>query len=823
MKKCNFIILFLLLTFQLFAQQKIVCSGVVRDKTTGEVLIAAFVQEITTQNADFTNEQGRFSLFVNSPAQLEISYVGYEPVVISIAARHDTIVHVQLETNNTLDVVQVVAMREHKPNVSHLSAHELTHIPALGAKPDVLKTAQLLPGIQAQNEGSSLLVVRGGDPGQNLYLLDNVPLIYVNHLGGFTSVFNPDMIHAIDIYKGSFPAQYGGKLSSILHITQRAGNAHKVRGTYSVGVSDVSFTVEGPTKLKNSQFIVSGRKTVLPDVFLLLASTISRGNDSRFSYGFHDVNAKYSWHINSHNTMALNLYHGDDYMNYWGKPKYDEAFRYKNAWGNSLASVSWTNTSFPKLQSTHILSHVYYRSVADLHFTNRPDSESSKIHTKNLSSKAQSLAQSLWKYSATQWWNIDFGVQASFDRYVPDFTYNSLLHTQEKHTVLYGSEANLYIDNSFSLFKALKIKPGIRLQHNIITNYSHSNFEPRLQFSYALSKQHSISAHYMQVHQNSHMLFTNGEIMSNEIWIPASKSLPPSRSQQYSLAWNGTLQQQMYATEVAVYYKEMFDLLAFQDGYTSIRGDEFWEQKLAKNGRGTSYGFELFVRKQRGDWQGFAGYSYSHTDRKFDVINNGKSYTFDYDRPHSFSISVMRTLSNSWSLGATWVFQSGLPYTPVVGRYYGMYADTYGVAEGLITEPYVYDVLKYGERNSERMRAYHRLDIGATYRTKNKHNNSCEWNFSVYNVYNRKNPYYYYYNHNNSGEFYTPQYQNEIGFAPLKLYQISFFPIIPTVSYKVIFDGENYSQNKVARQQKREKAKERTFLERFNAWMFYED
>lgn len=821
--KISIILLLCIAHISVCAQQKILCSGVVRDKATGEVLIAAVVHEMNTQNAVFTNEQGRFAIFVQSPAQIEISYVGYEPYIISISASRDTNIQVYLETNTMLEAVTIRALQEQKPNVSHLTSHELSQIPALGGKPDVIKTAQLLPGIQAQNEGSSLLVVRGGDPGQNLYLLDNVPLIYVNHLGGFTSVFNPDMIHAIDIHKGSFPAQYGGKLSSILNITQRAGDAYKLKGTYTVGLSDLSFTLQGPTKLKNSQFIVSARKTVLPDVFLLLASTVSSGNDARISYGFHDVNAKYSWRVNPYNTLAVNLYHGDDYLNYWGKPKIDESFRYKNAWGNSLAAVSWTNTSFPKLQSTHILSHVYYRSSTSLTFTNRPDSVLSYIRMKDLSSKSQTLVQSLWNYSAAPWWKIDFGMQSSLDRYVPDFSYNSLLHTQEEHTVLYGNETALFVDNIFSISPSIKVRPGLRAQHSIVTDYRYSSIEPRIQVSYAISQKHTVSVHYMQVHQTSHMLFTNGQIMSNEIWIPASSSLPPSHSQQYSLSWNGVLQEQTYATDVTVYYKDMHDLLTFQDGYTSIRGDEFWEQKLAKNGKGTSYGLELFVRKQRGDWQGFAGYSYSHTTRQFDAINNGKSFVFDYDRPHTFSASVMRKLSDSWSLGGTWVFQSGLPYTPVIGRYYGMYVDTQLEDNEFYTDVFPYEVLKYGERNSARMRNYHRLDIGATYRTKNKHNNTCEWNFSIYNVYNRRNPYYYYYNHNNTSEFFSPQYQNEIGFQPLKLYQISFFPIIPTVSYKVIFDGVNYASQKQARIEKREKNQERSFGDRFRAWMFYEN
>lgn len=815
MKHIIVIVFSICISLYVFSQQTVVCTGTVRDAQTGELLISASVHQLETNNAVYTNERGIFTIFVQIPARLEYSYVGYQSQTISITSYSDTSMHISLASNNTIQTVQIVAAQTAKANTSSLTMRELTAIPALGGKPDVLKTAQLLPGIQAQNEGSSLLTVRGGDPGQNLYLIDNVPLIYVNHLGGFTSVFNPDVINALDIYKGSFPSKYGGKLSSILNITQRSGDAQKLKGTYSVGLSDLSFTLEGPTKIANTQFILSGRKTVLPDVFMLAASGLSRGNSAFISYGFHDINAKFTWNKNSYNTFACNVYYGDDYLNYWGKESIDKSFRYTNAWGNKLVSLTWNNTRFTKLHASHIISYTHYRSAANIRFS-LPDSSNQKAIIQDMSSKSQALAQSLWEYTPKSWWRIDFGLQTSLDTYIPDKSFNSMLQSNEPYSTIFGNETALFADNKFRIAQQLYVIPGVRMQHNSIANFAHSTIEPRVQLLYKVSPYHSVSAHYMEVYQNSHMLFTNGTIMSNEIWIPSDADISPSHATQYSLNWNGQLHKGMFATECNVYVKNMDNLIALKDGYTNIRGDEQWKQKIATHGVGTSYGLELFVRKQKGDWQGFAGYSYSHTTRKFDQINNGKEFTFDYDRPHSFSIAILRSFNDAWSVGGTWVFQSGLPYTPVLGR-------QSAIGLNFDNEYVVYESLIYGERNSARMKPYHRLDIGVTYKTTNKHKQPCEWNFSIYNVYNRKNPYYYYYNHDKGSEFYTPNYQDEVGFKPLKMYQISFFPIIPTVSYKVYFEGERYKANKQAKQAIRQEKGPQTFKEKFKAWMFYEN
>ena len=802
--KIKITIFFLCISIIAMAQNKTTIAGFVKDKLTGEALIGANVTELETTNGCFTDEHGYFSIKATIPAKLNFSYVGYSSFTIPISHAKDSLIIIQLESSNDLETIIIIAPQEQKSNVSSLQKAELMQIPALGGKPDVLKTAQMLPGIQAQNEGSSLLSVRGGDPGQNLYLIDNVPLIYVNHLGGFTSVFNPEMINSIDIYKGSFPSQYGGKLSSIMNITQRDGDISKIKGNYSIGLSDASFNIEGPTKIKNTSFIITGRKTILPDVLLYAASSLSRENYTRLTYGFHDINAKFTWKPNLYNTISLNGYQGDDYMNFFGKTN-DQSFRLQNKWGNNLISLNWSRIITPKIRAVHIISYTRYRSFNEKKFTNKQDSISTKFESKDLSSKQEISIQSLWKYSPAQFWKIDFGVQSTLESFIPNYTYNSTLITQKPYSKIRRNETTFFVENTIKLGSQILLTPGIRTQLNSIDTYSNISFEPRIQLKYSISKHQSISIHYMEVYQTSHLLFTQGSIMTNEVWIPSGKTILPSHSSQYSLNWNSTLFQKAYTAECNIYYKQMENLITFKEGFSSISGDKLWEEKLSTNGTGTSQGIEVFIRKQTGIWRGFAGYSYSHTTRKFPNINNGEEYLYDFDRPHSFSITAMRNISEKWSVGINWVYQTGLPYTPVIGRQRALLSEP-----NFDGEPVYYESFIYGERNSGRMKDYHRLDLGFTYKGLNKYNQRTEWNFSIYNAYNRKNPYFYYYNHNNSGELYTTGWEQEYGYKQMKLYQISFFPIIPTVSYKVYLERERYRN-------KKSKSDNKTFQEKFKA------
>ena len=363
-----FLIIGLLLPLFAVAQQGHV-SGFVSDASSGERVIGANVYLSDRTKGVPTDQKGYFNLVVSLPAKLCVSCIGYADTCFTVTAAESQPVNVRLRPlTETLNTVEVSATRiEHKTfNTLTLNAKSIEQIPTLGSRPDIIKAAQQLPGIEAATEASSLMLVRGGNPGENLYLLDNVPLIYVNHLGGFMSVFNSEMINTMDIYKGGFPARFGGKLSSIVDLTAKKGDPSRLKGNLSVGLTDLAFAIEGPGGLKNSSFIVTGRKT-FTELLLYALSEISKGTGAQefnLIYGFHDINAKYTWSPDAKNSFAFNVYEGDDYMSIWKNKNENgdiERNSVGNIWGNLLVSGQWNSAVSSKLFMANTLSFTQYR------------------------------------------------------------------------------------------------------------------------------------------------------------------------------------------------------------------------------------------------------------------------------------------------------------------------------------------------------------------------------------------------------------------------------------------------------------------------------
>lgn len=758
-------------------------SGFVMDIQSGEALIGANIVATGKTNGTISDNNGYFTLVIKPSCTLRISYVGYKPLNLNFVNSKDTLVHVALEPGNELDEVVVKGIRTPVSNVSTLKINEINQLPTLGGKPDIMKSMQLMPGIQAQNEGSSLLLVRGGDPGQNLYLFDNVPVIYVNHLGGFMSVFNPDIINSIDLYKGGFPARYGGRLSSVVDITQREGDRSAHKGSLSVGVTDVSFTVEGPTRLAHSSFILTGRKT-LTEPLMFLATTLMENNFT-VMYGFHDLNGKFSWRPDGKNSFYLNLYQGDDYMNYWSSKKLTSGQQKNhlgNTWGNWLTSARWTHVVSSRIFLSNILSYSRYRLKVAITSTEK-DTVWQKIFDQDyLSTVADLSLRSNLKVRALKGWSIETGLQASYLKHMPNALYQFKEPLVSAVQGIQAFEPSIYLDNHFDLEGQVVADLGARLVYYNTQGLSHVSLEPRARINFNFLGGQQLHASYQRVSQNEQLLFTAGNIMNNEIWVPAMPGIEPAHSDQYTAGWSGIFRNERYTAEITGYYKTMSQLATYREGYTTLMGDTDWRNKVVTGGTGISYGVELLMKKNYGDWTGLISYAWSHTTRQFPQINKGQGFVFDFDRPHTASLNINHKFNEKWSSSVTWVFQTGLPYTPVLGRQLT-----------LSTEPdkngdfYYYETLFYGDRNSARMKDYHRLDVGVSYNKVTKRNRKATWTFSVYNLYNRHNPYYYYFNTDSRSGYDRPE--NMTVFRPTNLYQMSYFPIIPSVSYKVYFGG----------------------------------
>lgn len=781
-----FIVTFNIIT--IFSMSATQLSGFVRDAQTGEVLIGANVWEKKQQIGNSTDNRGYFSLKVSAPCVLSISYVGYKPQEINLLNAKDSLINVLLEAENSLEEVTVTAQREKNYDVTRLSAKELSLIPTLGGKPDVLKVLQLLPGVQTQSEGMSLMMVRGGEPGQNQYLLDNVPLTYVNHLGGFMSVFNPDMINAVDFYKGNFPARHGGKLSSIVEITQREGDVSKHQGSFSLSVTDASFTFEGPLANKKMSYIVTARKTLV-DALLAGVSTISSGNYAIVAYGFHDINAKLTWKPDDRNNLSFNLYHGDDYLSFWTKPwkmTNNEKSHINQQWGNWLVSGRWNRVVRAKLYAENILSYSRYRNKSGQEYSCKEDGIKEHVEALNMASVNDLSFRSAWKFSLLKSWNMEFGGHAGYLIFEPNYNYLSTALTPPIGDIYHSFETAVYVDNKIHLLNRLMFQPSVRLGNFLNNGENFLSIEPRANLSYQLNKKHNFNLNYMRVSQSSHLVFTQSELLKREVWLPATSALRPETSNQLSASWNGNFAEGKFSTEANIYYKKMKHLVTLKEGYENMVGITGVENKIETNGVGVAYGAEFMLKKNTGKWTGSLSYGWSFSERRFANINSGQTYEFDFNRPHNFTLNVNRDLGKNWTMSAVWMLQSGMPYTPALGKYFALNPEIGDTELEII----------YGNKNSDRMQAYHRLDVGFIHSITTKRGNRAAWTYSIYNAYNHINPFDYYYDNDNDSRNFT-EYDR-----PLQLYKIGLFSIIPSIAYKVYFD---YSKKPAVKEKKETK------------------
>ncbi|MDA3798465.1 MAG: TonB-dependent receptor [Kiritimatiellae bacterium] len=777
-KRYGSIILLLLSVTISYAQTNV--SGYVYDAKTKETIIGANVLDTIGNAGASTNTQGYFSLSTQSSV-LKISFIGYKTSYVDISTNNDAVLNIYLEASvEQLQQVEVSAQIENYMNAPKLDMKDIKRLPAIGGQPDVLRATRILPGIQTQNEMSSMLVIRGGDPGQNMYLLDDTELLSVNHLGGIMSVFNPDIIKDVRIYKGGFPAKYGGKLSSIVDITQRTGNSDEFKGAFGVGITDLSLSLEGKLG-ENTTYIFNGRKTVF-DALLYGMSSIMDGNESKLFYGFYDASMKISWTANDKNKFHFNVFQGDDYIHTMNKKnEYDKAnskVKGKNHWGNFMLAGSWNSILSSKVFGRTVLSYTRYR-VRDFQSYNN---DTINGYEKTFLSSVDNLSlNSNWNFRISNAWRIDAGVHSSFGYYTP-YRYKiegeSSSFTNVSNEVLNNAVS---LSNNLNLFDFFTADIGLRASNYSYTGVNEFSLEPRLDMNVNMKDWGRINMNYMHVSQMSHLFLSPGTIYVNETWLPASKGIPVSKSKQYSASWSKSFHNNMFVFSLGAYQKDMSDLITAKSVYFDATSLEKWENIVETNGFGTVQGIELMIKKNHGRWTGIISYHLSQATRQFENINGGEAYLYEFNRPHDFSIFASYELNEKWTFSAAWCYQSGLPYTPVIGRqmiFDPNHEDGYNYYEAFI----------YGERNSEKMKAFHRLDIGFTYKTVTKKRKlPCEWTFSLYNAYNRHNPNYYYYNNNDGPEIYSPTQQ----FVHYDMYQMSIFPIIPGVSYKVYFGKED--------------------------------
>jgi len=782
-KKQLFTLLFLIFSLGVFGQKASI-SGYVIDSETGEKLIGAAVFDLNNQlNGTITNAYGFFSLTVPvGKINLAASYVGYTIFQQDNNLDKDIFLTIELKQGTQLNEINIVADhvadQVQSPQMSVISVpiNTLKSVPVILGEVDVLKAIQLLPGVKSGTEATSGIYVRGGSADQNLILLDGVPVYNVNHLFGFFSIFNADAVNDVTLIKGGFPAQYGGRLSSVIDIRMKEGNKKKFSGQGSVGLIATKLTLEGPVFSENTTFIVSYRRTYMDLLIAPLIKLFSSNEDVKTSLGYYfwDLNAKINHTFSNRSRLYFSLYAGADKA--YIKAKIEDAdFNSKNSfylrWGNTTAALRWNYIWNSKLFSNTTATYSYYAFITELKSENTGSKGTSAEYMLKYISGIEDFAFKIdFDYSPLPSNNIRFGGSNTYHTFKPGLNtmklnFNSEYSSENVDTIVgnrnvYANEVDVYVEDDIKISKAIRANAGIHYSMFYVQQKSFHSIQPRISMRFLLSEKFSWKAAYSQMSQNLHLLTNSSLNMPTDLWLPATAKVKPQKSWQVASGFSWKIHK-LFQLSSEVFYKEMDGLIEYKEGTQLFNATGSWEDKI-EEGKGKSYGLEILLEKKAGKNTGWIGYTWSKTTRIFENLNYGNEFPYKYDRTHDFSIVWVHEFTEHVNMGLNWVFSTGNAVSLPVERYKTAVNNN---------NYYSGEIEYYKQRNSFRMPAYHRLDVGFNLHKRKKWGERT-WSFSVYNLYNRKNPMALGFENNGSEK---------------KLVQYSMFPFISSVSYNFKF------------------------------------
>jgi outer membrane cobalamin receptor len=764
-------------------------SGYVSDRTSNERLIGATIYDALSGKGTTTNAFGFFSLKTEQGKSLElaVSYVGYKPAQCMLVSTTDTLIHLYLIPGKELGEVTVKAQNNRISNsdmgMVSLPMKLIEKLPALGGEVDLIKAMQLLPGVKSGNEGTSGLYVRGGSPDQNLVMIDDVPLYYVNHLGGFVSIFNPDIINHVNLVKGSFPARYGSRLSSVVDVRMKDGNMKTRQGNATIGMITSKVSIEGPIKVDTSSYVLSVRRFMYDILMVPFTKIIQKG--ASLGYTFYDINGKFNHIFSESDRIYFSVYNGRDKVQARMKNR-KAAGKFNNSydWGNLATSMRWNHVYGPRLFSNVTASFTQYHYDIDDRFE-MSETETSKALSTRYHFRSQITDVALkadFDQTLSSNYHIRYGAGGTYHSFLPSQSYLKKEDNALKSDSTFGIgrlaavETFAYIENQLQVSEHIHANLGLRYTNYWVEQKGFHNLEPRATISAQLPKGYALKAGYTRMAQYVHLLSGNGVGMQADYWVPATKKLVPSTAHQVGITVEQKVPQSHYSWSIEPYWKRMNNLITFREGIANLQNTADWESRVEANGVGDSYGIELFLQWEKGPNSGWAGYTLSKTTRQFPNINAGQSYPFRYDRRHDISLVYTRQIRDNIDFSATWVFGTGNAFTLATGHHLAIQED------GSWERNYE-DILITGEvystKNAYRMRPYHRMDVGLNIR-KMREKGERVWNFSIYNLYNRQNPYFYYWDTPRTAEGSTT-------ISGMKLFQYSYFPVMPSVSYSFRF------------------------------------
>lgn len=767
------------------AAQKFTISGYVRSES-GESLIAAnvFVKEL--KKGGITNEYGFYSLTLDKGVyQLVVSYLGYETAMVEVNLGKNIQYNFKLKSAALTKQEIVVEGERADQNTrdasmgrTDLNIEQVKSLPALLGEVDILKTIQLLPGVQTAGEGNTGFYVRGGGPDQNLILLDEAVVYNAAHLFGFFSVFNADAINNTTLIKGGMPAQYGGRISSVLNISMRDGNNQQYKTEGGIGLISSRFTTEGPIVKDKSSFIISGRRTyadVLADPFIP-ADAIAKGS----KYYFYDLNAKANYKFSDKDRLYASTYFGRDVFLFRNR---ESGLNFEIPWGNATTTLRWN----------HLFSNKLFMNVSGIYsdFNFGTAVEQSTFRFALNSGVRNASAKIDFDYFPDIRHQIKWGAQYTYHMFTPSVVEarsGENIFTLPGVNRLNAHEMAFYAQDQWDITDRLQVNAGLRYSNytqvgpylyeryadadlidkieersfnkgDRIVNYG--GLEPRFLVRYSIDTKSSIKFGATRNLQYIHLASSSGNALPTDLWVPSTLKVRPQIGYQYSLGYFRNFKDNQFETSVEVYYKQLYNQIDFRNG--AVNGLNANIENDFVFGQGQAYGSEFFIKKRTGKLTGWIGYTLAWAWRQFPDIMDGRRFPYKFDRRHDFNVVASYELNERWTFSGTFVFATGNAFTVPQSRYF---------IEGRIID-------QIGDRNNLRLANYHRMDLSAVYMPRKQGKRlKNEWVFAIYNVYSRLNPYFVYLN--NTGSLQQQSLQIEAR-------QVSLFPIIPSVTWNFKF------------------------------------
>ncbi len=770
-------------------------SGYVREAGSQEALIGVNIYVPGTTTGTTTNTYGFYSLTLPAQDSVRIAYsfVGYETSSRSVRLRSNQRIDITLALGRDLSEVEVRGIAQEKVSeTAQMSAidvpiAQIKKIPAFLGEKDVLKVLQLMPGVQKGSEGQTGIYVRGGGPDQNLIILDDAVVYNASHLFGFFSVFNGDAIKSVELIKGGFPARYGGRLSSVIELNMKDGNREKLHGEGGIGLIASRLTLEGPlTKNKKGSFLVSGRRTYLDVVSAPIVRAQTNGQ-TKAGYYFYDLNAKANYDLSQNDKLYVSGYLGRDRFHASDAPSATET---SLGWGNVTGTLRWNHLFNEKLFSNLSATFSDYKFEINSSERGTVDNQSYSLGYSS-GIRDLSLKYDVDYYPAPQH-AVRLGVQTTYHRFTPSaiVLQNALINQyQQSVESINVLESGIYAEDTWRPNDRWRVNGGLRLSYFKHPDVGYIRPEPRLSAAYTLRPDLSLKASYALMNQYVHLLSNTGIGLPTDLWVPTTGRVKPQQSQQVAIGIAKDLPNSGLALTVEGYYKTMSNIINYKEGASFLllndptsANNTRWEDNVTA-GRGWSYGAEVLLQKKVGRLSGWVGYTLSWTQWQFAELNNGRPYYPRYDRRHDISVVGIYELSKRITLSGTWVYGTGNALTLPTGRYDayrpgGSYVPLTGGGQfgGLFQNGRIVD--DYGtQKNSFRAEPYHRFDVAIQFHKQKKHHERT-WEISLYNAYNRRNPF-----------FYRLESVAQTNGEPNKtvLVRYSVFPIVPSVSYSFKF------------------------------------